>query len=96
MRCSHVDSILAALVCFPSDLGELFEKLFGSIPAQNMQSALQKLAAVLEATTNASIELLLYRYSFLDQYYHKDRGFALSMTPAKQNPGQIEVKQGCR
>ena len=87
---ADVDSIRATLDCLPSDLEQLFEKLFESIPAQNMHSALRTFAAVLEAT-NATIELLLYRYSFLDQY-HKDRDFALNMTPANLTPEQIEAR----
>ncbi|KAK5653609.1 hypothetical protein OQA88_8638 [Cercophora sp. LCS_1] len=87
---ADVDSIRATLECLPSDLEQLFEKHFDSIPAQHMQSALRTFAAVLEAT-NAKIDLLLYRYSFLDQH-HKDGDFALSMTPAKLNPEQIEAR----
>jgi len=87
---ADADSLHATLDLLPSDLEQLFEKLFPSIPAANMPSALQTFSAVLQAS-NTSAELLLYRYSFLDEY-HKDKDFAIRMPVGALSAEQVETR----
>ncbi|KAK0641444.1 hypothetical protein B0T16DRAFT_496149 [Cercophora newfieldiana] len=80
------DALREIIELLPSDLNQLFERLFDSIPTPKLHGALQKFSVILQTHDD---RLALRCYPFLDQHL-KDRDFAVKMEPKPMDTDAVE------